>query len=227
MKIKLSLALLALACTIGLVIAGLYFREQRTTLAAERAAFAQNTEQAKKQIAEMREQNAALEQTSAEARQRMAQLREEKAIAEKSATLAAEQTQSLNSAVDASKAFQQQQIDRSKRGRAMSEGFMAAQGLKVAMTEYFQSEGRWPANNAALGLTAPESYRTEILRSVNAEAFGKSGRVSVRFVDEGGSERELHLIANVNGAMQVSWQCVSPDVRDIAEIAPSCKFVAG
>jgi regulator of replication initiation timing len=227
MKTKLISILISLACIVGIVVAGLSFPEQRATLAAERAAFAQNTEQAKKQLNEMREQNAALEQTSAEARQRMAQLREEKAMAEKSAALAAEQTQSLNNAVDASKAFQQQQFERSKRGRAMNEGFIAAQGVKVAMTDYFQSEGRWPANNAALGLTAPESYRTEILRSVNAETFGKSGRVRVRFVDEGGSERELHLIANVNGAMQVSWQCVSPDVRDIAEIAPSCKFVAG
>lgn len=227
MNTKLVIALVALTCIAGLAVAGLYFREQRASLAAERAAFAQNAEQAKKQLTEMREQSAALEQTSAEARQRMTQLREEKAMAEKAAAAAAEQTQSLNTAVDASKAYQQQQVERGKRGRALGEGLMAAQSVKVAMTDYFQGEGRWPANNAAMGLTAPESYRTETLRSVSAEAFGKSGRVRVRFVDEGGSEREIHLIASVNGAMQVSWQCVSPDVRDIAEIASGCKFAPG
>lgn len=233
MNAKFIVVLLALTSIAGLAAAGLYFREQRTSLAAERAAFAQNAEQAKKQLAEMREQNAALEQTSAEAHQRLAQLREEKAsaektaaMAEKSAALAAEQTQSLNTAVDASKAYQQQQVERSKRGRALGEGLMAAQGVRVAMTEYFQSEGRWPASNAAMGLSAPESYRTETLRSVHAEPFGKSGRVRVRFIDETGSEREIHFVASVNGAMQVGWQCVSPDVRDIAEIAPSCKFAA-
>ncbi len=220
-------------------------RAERKKLEQERADFA--AEKARAQLAadekaldarrELREvgqraaelvsTKAALEHTTEDAKQQVIALALEKAAVEKTSADAQSQANALNTAIDASKQYQQQQIDRARRGRAFSEGFMAAQQAKLSVVEYFQTEGRWPTGNKELGLPAAESYRTETLRSLNVEPAAKAVRIRVKFVNQSGAEQQLLMVAETSEAGQITWTCRSPDVKDIQEIMPTCRYRAG
>jgi hypothetical protein len=207
-------------------------REQRAKLEQERAEFA--AEQARAKLAadekalevarELRTAKAALDRTADEARQQVSALAQEKVAAEKTAAEALQQTSALNAAVDASKQYQQQQIALSKRARPLSEAFMAAHQARLATIEFFQSEGKWPTFNKEVGLPAADSFQTETIRSVALEPAAKGARIRVKFKNESGTEQQLLMLANLNGAGQVSWSCVSPDVKDIQEVLPGCRY---
>ena len=220
-------------------------RTERKKLEQERADFA--AEKARAQLAadekaldtrrELREvglraaelvsTKAALERTTEDAKQQVAALALEKTGVEKTSADAQSQANALNTAIDASKQYQQQQIDRAKRARAFSEGFMAAQQAKLSVGEYFQAEGKWPTSNKELGLPTAESYRTETLRSLNVEPAAKAVRIRVKFVNQSGVEQQLLMVAETSEAGQITWTCRSPDVKDIQEIMPTCRYQAG
>ncbi len=197
----------AIVVTIMMAVTALYLKEQRTKLAIEKTA---------------------VEQTIAAARQQQTSLGTVNSSAELSVAEAQRITQSRNNAVDASKQYQQQLSERSKRGKALSEALIAAQEVKTASAEYFQSEGRWPANHAAVGMPPPESDKNETLRSVSIEPFGQSIRIRIKFIGQApapGLEQQLHFIASASGgAGRISWSCVSPDIKDIADLLPNCKY---
>jgi Pilin (bacterial filament) len=192
-------------------------REEREKLQQERAAFA--AEQARAQVA-------ADEKIYAANREMAAKQQGSTLTQEKNTTDARQQAAALNAALEASKQYQNQQMDRAKRGRALGEAIVAAQSIKLGATEYFLSEGKWPINNKSMGLPAAESFQTETLQSVNIEPFEKSARIRVKFMNESRAEQQIMMIANVSGAGQITWTCVSPDVKDISEIMPSCRYQA-
>lgn len=209
-------------------------REQRAKLEQERAEFA--TEQARAKLAadekalevarELRVAKAALDRSADEAKQQVSALAQEKISAEKNAAEAKQQTTALNAAVDASKQYQQQQTTLSNRVRPLSEAFMAAQQVKFAAAEFFQSEGKWPTFNKEVGLPVADSFQTETIRSVALELAAKGARIRVKFKNESGTEQQLLMLASLSGAGQVSWSCISPDVKDIHDILPSCRYQA-
>ena len=220
---------------------GASVRAEREKLQQERAAFA--AEQARAQVAadektyaDNREMKAradalalersALDRSAEAAKQQSVSLAQDKNATEKISTDAQQQTAALTAALDASKQYQQQQMDRAKRGRALGEAIVAAQSVKLGATEYFLSEGKWPANNKSMGLPAAESFQTDTLQSVSIEPFEKSARILVKFVNESRTGQQIMMIANVSGAGQVTWTCVSPDVKDIQDIVPSCRYQA-
>ncbi len=207
-------------------------REQRAKLEQERVEFA--AEQARAKLAadekalevarELRIAKAALDRSADEAKQQVSALSQEKIAAEKNAAEAKQQTTALNAAVDASKQYQQQQTTLSNRARPLSEAFIAAQQVKLATAEFFQSEGKWPTFNKEVGLPAADSFQTETIRSVALEPAAKGARIRIKFKNETGIEQQLLMLANLGGAGQVSWSCISPDVKDINEILPGCRY---
>jgi hypothetical protein len=209
-------------------------REQRAKLEQERAEFA--AEQTRAKLAadekalevarELRTAKAALERTADDAKQQVSALAQEKIAAEKSTVEAQQQTTALNAAVDASKQYQQQQTTLSNRARPLSEAFVAAQQVKLAATEFFQSEGKWPTFNKEVGLPSADSFQTETIRTVALEPAAKGARIRVKFKNESGTEQQLLMFANVSGAGQVTWSCISPDVKDVQEILPGCRYQA-
>jgi Pilin (bacterial filament) len=209
-------------------------REQRAKLEQERAEFA--TEQARAKLAadekalevarELRTAKAALDRTADDAKQQVSALAQEKVAAEKSTAEAQQQTTALNAAVDASKQYQQQQTTLSNRARPLSEAFMAAQQVRLATAEFFLSEGKWPTFNKEAGLPAADSFQTETIRSVALEPAAKGARIRVKFKNESGIEQQLLMLANSSSAGQVSWSCISPDVKDVQEVLPNCRYQA-
>lgn len=220
---------------------GASVRAEREKLQQERAAFA--AEQARAQVAadektyaanremkaradELALERSALDRSAEAAKQQGVSLAQDKNATEKISTDAQQQTAALTAALDASKQYQQQQMERAKRGRALGEAIVAAQSVKLGATEYFLSEGKWPANNKSMGLPAAESFQTDTVQSVSIEPFEKSARILVKFVNESRTGQQIMMIANVSGAGQVTWTCVSPDVKDIQDIVPSCRYQA-
>lgn len=209
-------------------------REQRTKLEQERADFA--AEQARAKLVadekaidvarELRAAKAALDRTTDEAKQQVSALAQEKNSAEKAVAEALQQTTALNAAVDANKQYQQQQIALSNRARPLSEAYMAAQQVRLATTEFFQSEGKWPTFNKEVGLPAADSFQTETIRSVALEPAAQGARIRVKFKNESGIEQQLLMLANSSSAGQASWRCISPDVKDIQDILPNCRYQA-
>lgn len=197
----------AIVVTIMMTAAGLYLQEQRNKLAIEKAA---------------------VEQTIAAAKQQQTSLGHVNSSAEKSTADAQQITQSLNKAVDASRQYQQELSERGKRAKALSEAVMISQEVKMATAEYFQSEGKWPVNQLAIGMPPAERYKNETLRSVSIEPFGQSLRIRIKFISPqsstGSLEQQLHYLGNTSEAGRISWACVSPDIKDIAELLPTCKY---
>jgi hypothetical protein len=121
------------------------------------------------------------------------------------------------------KRFQSEQRDLAIRANQFTDGFAAMQQVKVQVAEYVASSGKWPANNTDVGAPAPESFRTESLNQVKIEPFEKTARI--RAVVGAGNER-IDLIARMNGAGNITWQCVSPDVKDIQTFFSTCVYRA-
>lgn len=209
-------------------------REQRAKLEQDRAAFA--TEQARAKLAaeesaleaarELRIAKAALDRTTDEAKQQIGAMNQEKIAAEKNAVEAKQQTVALNSAVEASKQYQQQQVALSARARPLTEAIMAAQQFRLATTEFFQSEGKWPTFNKEAGLPAADSFQTDTIRSVALEPYAKGARVRIKYKNESGIEQQLLMLGTSSVAGQVIWSCVSSDVKDIQEVLPGCRYQA-
>jgi hypothetical protein len=110
------------------------------------------------------------------------------------------------------------------KSAALTAALSGAQGLKVAAVEYFQTEGKWPASNEAMGLPAPTGYALRNVKSVGIEAVGDGAQIRVRFLDDANKPKQVLLVAETNAAMQVAWKCVSPDITDIATLTPACSF---
>jgi Pilin (bacterial filament) len=205
MKRPVVIAILALVAFAAFVFAARYLRNERAAIASDRAA---------------------VELARDDAKQRIDELRNETAIIERAVSDARQQTSALNQAVEASQRADRARTDQGKRANRIATALAAAQAVKLATAEQYQSSMQWPATNKEIGLPPPESFRTEVLRSVNVEKHASGSRIRVRYVDEGVVERELFLVASVDAAFAIHWQCVSADTPDIREIASGCSYRA-
>ena len=96
----------------------------------------------------------------------------------------------------------------------VSEGLVMATGAKVAIAEYYQAQGRMPANNAAVGLPAAEEIRSKYAASVAV----KSGTIQVTFgsppayaTDAKIAGKTLLLTPQPTGSA-LDWRCRSDDI---------------
>ncbi len=212
--LKAGLGVLLVA---ALVTGALHFKEERAKLAHERVASERVREETKQHLAQLRE----------ETQQRLDRLSQEKDAIERTMADAKKQTGVLNEAVDASKDYERSQIEKGKRVRRIVAAVAAAQPIKVAVAEHYQSTGQWPKNNQDARLPAPDSFRDEVLRSVSVQPHPSAALIRVQFIDDAAVARQISLIANADAANQaVKWACTSPDIPDIGEIAPGCSFRA-
>ncbi|WP_165391299.1 pilin [Fluviicoccus keumensis] len=106
---------------------------------------------------------------------------------------------------------------------AIAEGMALLAPVKVQLVEYYQSQGRFPASNAALGLPPANQY---VRRAVIGLEVRPKGVLLVRFNGQSGVEGgEVRLQADVSKPhMGLGWECTTPSFRDIAEWAGSCRY---
>ncbi|UXI68749.1 pilin [Tahibacter amnicola] len=111
---------------------------------------------------------------------------------------------------------------RQERDRVLESDFRrAADPARVALAEFYFSHGTWPSSNAQAGLPEPSLYRGESLRTLAVSGStitltfdGRSGVDGGQIILRGETTPEL--------AMGIHWECISPNLPDIATALPHC-----
>jgi len=105
--------------------------------------------------------------------------------------------------------------DYTKRAK-VSEGLSLASSAKVAVSEYFFSENKWPTKNVSAGI--PEDIKTGIVNNIQVET---SGAIRITYTNEVVSGGEITLTPN-NASGAISWTCKFDDTTDMtAQLVPS------
>ena len=95
----------------------------------------------------------------------------------------------------------------------VTEGLNLAGGAKAAVSEYYSSQGVWPAGNAAAGLPASASIKGNAVRSVAVDA----SKITITYNTkvEAGKTIELKAAQTSGG---ITWNCTCGDLK--AELRP-------
>ena len=96
----------------------------------------------------------------------------------------------------------------------VSEGLTLAGGAKASVTEYFSSQGKFPANNASAGLATNTDIKGNAVTSVTVA----NGKITIVYNDKVTSNATLEL-SPTTGAGGVQWSCKGGTV--IAKYRPS------
>jgi type IV pilus assembly protein PilA len=169
----------------------------------------------KREADRLAEQNLALQQTQVELHDTQVELN-------KSVQQAREQTRALDDAVKDSKQYQQEQRNRAARAHGLVGGLQAAAGVKVAMTEFFLTEGKWPSSNQEFGLPAAGSQE----KGMQSVTVLPGGKIRVANTDVAHKAEFVMLSASVNAAGQVTWICTTSNIPDIAQFVSGCAYQA-
>jgi hypothetical protein len=170
----------------------------------------------KRETDRLAEQKLALQQAQVELQDTQVEL-------QKSVQQAEAQKRALDDAVKGSQQYQQQQRSRAARARGLVGGLQAAADVKVAMTESFLTEGKWPSTNQEFGAPAPERSQPEGEQIITVLPGGK-----IRVANTNGAHKAefVTLSASVNAAGQVAWICTTSTIPDIAELVSGCVYQA-
>ena len=96
----------------------------------------------------------------------------------------------------------------------VAEGLTLAAGAKASVTEYFSSQGKFPANNASAGLATNTDIKGNAVTSVTVA----NGKITIVYNDKVTSNATLEL-SPTTGAGGVQWSCKGGTV--IAKYRPS------
>lgn len=91
--------------------------------------------------------------------------------------------------------------DYTKRSH-VSEGLSLAGGAKTAVTEYYSSEGEWPADNAAAGIATDTSIKGNAVTKVEVN----ESLITVTFNTKVESGKTLELKGSDNNG-SIEWAC--------------------
>lgn len=96
----------------------------------------------------------------------------------------------------------------------VSEGFVMASSAKVAVAEYYEAQGRLPANNSAAGLNSPEQIESKYVASVAVD----SGTIRITFGAPPAQKTDAKLAGNTlvltpqPSPTTLVWRCSSTDI---------------
>ena len=94
----------------------------------------------------------------------------------------------------------------------VSEGMSLASGAKSAMTEYYASQGVWPANNTAAGIASAASIKGNAVRSVTVA----TSTITVLFNTKVEADKKLVFKGSAGAtAGSVEWNCKPANGTDI------------
>ena len=115
-----------------------------------------------------------------------------------------------------SEAFAAQQ-----QARAILAGDIGATaGVRVALVECYQTEGRWPDDPARCGID-PAAYKGHLLERVRVEAGGRY--VAVLHAGYGLPAGEIRFTPTATGAV-VQWNCSTSSYPEIERVLPTCRY---
>lgn len=127
---------------------------------------------------------------------------------------------SVKQSVDsAQQALDAQAADQNKR-RIASEAIARTQLYKVALTESFMANGKWPARASEAGLQQHNAKAGGAIRNIEV---GEHGIVTVTFDDHFNQGARLELVPDANpDTYQVNWQCRTSGDPDLKRYLPDC-----
>ncbi len=96
----------------------------------------------------------------------------------------------------------------------VTEGLTLASSAKIAVSEYFVSEGEWPTSAESAGL--PASVVTKI---VSAVTVGTSGAINVTFTDQVVAAAVLRL-SPISSGGTITWSCTRSTTL-LSELVPA------
>jgi hypothetical protein len=108
--------------------------------------------------------------------------------------------------------------------------------IKAAVTQHFKQKGKWPNNNFEADLPSPNAYLNSADRSgvrvvsisvepnASTSSNANSIRIQIRYLNERDEVQRLFFHAPVSGAEPQAWECISPDMKDIAEFVSTCRY---
>lgn len=106
-----------------------------------------------------------------------------------------------------------------------AEGLQVAASAKVAVVESYFNTGKLPSSNAEVGMSAPDEFQTQSLRSMR---IGDGGVITLTYDAKSGVDGGIiQLVPDLDNTYNIQWKCTSPDFRDIAETIPQCSYQAG
>jgi len=140
---------------------------------------------------------------------------------------AAAEAKNITNSVDASikqsvdgarQAFEAQAADQNKR-RMAAEAVARTQMYKVALTESFATNGKWPATAAEAGL--PQNNKAG--GAVRNVAVGERGTITVAFDGNFAEGALLQLVPQADpDTFQVRWRCRTSGDPDLKRYLPDC-----
>jgi hypothetical protein len=141
---------------------------------------------------------------------------------------AAEETKKITHSVDASvrqsvdsarQAFEAQAADQNKR-RMAAEAIAQTQSYKVALTESFVSNGKWPAKASDAGLPQHNAEAGGAVRDISVD---ERGAITVAFDGNFAKGALLQLLPQADpDTYQVRWRCRTSGDPDLKRYLPDC-----
>lgn len=134
--------------------------------------------------------------------------------------VAAEVEQSVQRSVDSAQQAMDRQAGIMDERTAVTDAVQRATMFRVALTEYYQTNGRWPQDAEEAGLPPAEDARGGAVRAVRV---GRQGVVTVALDDRFGVGSEIVLRPAINPAGMVDWTCTLQGNDALKRAMPRCK----
>ena len=113
-----------------------------------------------------------------------------------------------------------QAAEMNQRG-LVSDAVQRATMFRVALTEYYQTNGRWPGDADEAGLPSPSEMRGGAVRTVT---LGAQGTVTIALDDSFDAGSVIVLKPDVNATSgAVDWNCEVKGDRVLKQTMPRCK----
>lgn len=113
-----------------------------------------------------------------------------------------------------------QAAEMNQRGQ-VSDAVQRATMFRVSLTEYYQTNGRWPTTADEAGLPAPSEMRGGAVRAVT---LGAQGAVTITLDDSFDAGSVILLKPDLNAASgMVDWSCEVKGDRVLKQTMPRCK----
>lgn len=134
--------------------------------------------------------------------------------------IASEVEASVQRSVENAKATMDAQAKAMDRRDLVSDAVRRATMYRVALTDYYQTNGRWPQDADEAGLPSPDEMRGGAVRSVTV---GAQGRVTIALDDTFAPGSIIVLAPRINAPDMIDWQCEVKGDPSLAQALPRCK----
>ena len=112
------------------------------------------------------------------------------------------------------------QADEMQQRELANDALSRASMFKVALSEYYVSIGKWPKDQAAAGLAAPESYAGGAVSSISVAG---NGIVTITLNDKIQAGGKIKLMPDVNPqSYVVNWRCTTEGSEVLKQHLQAC-----